>query len=456
MNSNSTVVFFLKSLERNIFLLFFLYIFLTIFLYFLRPSFIPTPGILFVQSLLNLGFLFCLFVGNRLKFKQLFCFVFLYQWCISILVRQILWINYGSPFGYGPVDAVFYQEQGLFLKNLSLGETFMYFLGNDIDVDDWGFILIQRFIYLLGGTQNGGLFLSLFFNSLSVTLSAFFIYRLAGLLLDQPLPKFLFVIWGCIPVVVDTSVTGTKENYFLLCILGAMYYMYRYFQRRSPRLFLLFIFYCAAVYLFRYAVAFMMILSFLLGCICYNRVTRKFLPFFICVGIIASVTGFYMIISYIGEILGKTWITTVLDYQLTQSSQNPFITMVVNILAAFIGPFPNFIGTEEKTHTFIYSLVPFLKMCVSYFYLIGIYYIIRRKLWHYYPLVLFTLLNTLMIIFTYFSLHVRYNMPHIPFMMIIACLGFWEYKKRNSGKYSFKFYLMIVVALMFVFNLRFS
>lgn len=442
------------NIKRGIYFVFIYYILLTALFYIIQPQYIPRGVVVFIQLFLNISLVCGIYVGMRLKGEQYVFLIFIYQFFSSILLRQLFMEYYNNPFGYDPMDSVFYHEEACRLKDYTINEVFHYFRSNDIDADDWGGVLIQRFVYLVGDTENGGLIMALFFNSFIVAFSSLLVYKFSCLFFNNSFPLFFAILWGFSPVAVRVSAIGTKENYFLLFIIGAIYYTYKFWTLKCLKYFLCFTFWCAGIFFFRYALCFMMLLSFVLAGLCYNRVLRKWIPTLIIVCLGIGVISFYFIIEYIGNLFGKEWISTALEYQLSQSSQGVFVTMLTNVLGGIIGPFPNFIGSEERTHTFIYILVPLMKLCFSYFFLFGIYFIIKQRKYEYYPLLLFLVLNTFMIIITYFSLVVRYSLPHYPMLMIISAFGYMEYKKLNFKTYYYHIFLVGITFLIWVFNFR--
>ena len=130
------------------------------------------------------------------------------------------------------------------------------------------------------------------------------------------------------------------------------------------------------------------------------------------------------------------------------------IGQITNVVAAFIGPFANFVSDEfKRNYITLYSFTPFCKMLISLFFLYGMYYALKHKLTQFFPLILFWLMNTFMIVFTFYALHDRFQWPHIPMVLVLSALG---YSKINHSKHLRleRLYVILVALIIIIFNSR--
>ena len=131
------------------------------------------------------------------------------------------------------------------------------------------------------------------------------------------------------------------------------------------------------------------------------------------------------------------------------------VARVTNVVAGFVGPIPNFVADDYFKRTYItrYSFTPFFKMIISFFFLYGFIALVKKKRTVLFPFYVFILLNIIMMIFTFYTLHDRYHWPAIPLFFIVSAWGYQEYIGLHRSKF-YTCYSLGVILLILLFNLR--
>lgn len=425
------------------------------------PANAPDNGmILFQLFFIILIFILGVQVFSRNKITGCLLSIILFQYVTSITLRYYYTLHFGNPLGYNPIDSWLYHSTGVAVQNYSLEELFTYLKCNSFNIDDWGFPLIVYFTYHIFGA-NIGIDLLLLFNILVITISSFRLYQLAGYFLEKSYALLVTFIWGTLPFLAYTTVVGLKENFFLFFTISSLYYMYKYLQKKNLKNLLYFLAYTAGLFFFRYALVFMMFISLITGLLLFNSNSSKRLKYLLIGGFILGGLAFKIAVDFIATLQGGSYeaLLYAVTYRVDENSYGGAFTMLVNFIAMIIGPFPNFISDSDKANYItIYSYTSFIKMLFSFFFLYGIWYIFKRKLYYYLPMLAFIFLQSIMIFFTFYTLHIRYQLPHIPFQLIIAGYGLNVFVHRQSkvGKRLLITYMGGVFILILIYNLRLS
>lgn len=386
--------------------------------------------------------------------------IILFQYITSMSLRWFYIRHFGNPLGYNPIDSWLYHTTGMAVQGYSPGELFAYLANKGFNIDDWGFPLIVYAVYRLSGAETGIDFL-LMLNVPVIALSSLRLYKLARFFLEKEYAIAVTFVWGTLPFLAYTSAVGLKENFFLFFTISAIYYMYKYLRAKSLKTFLPFIAYTAGMFFFRYALVFMVFIALVAGWLLYGSQNAKRLKYLLAGAAVAGGFAFKIAVDLIANLQGGSYeaLIKAVAYRVDENSYGGIFTTAVNFLAMLIGPFPNFISDSDKAHYItIYSYTAFIKMLFSFFYLYGIWHIFKEKRYDYLPMLAFIFLQSMMIFFTFYTLHERYQLPHIPFQLLIAGYGLHVFT-RQQGKAArrlFAAYLAGMLALIITYNLRLS
>lgn len=439
----------------------FVYLGITLLFFFVAGTHFPHKGILLFQLVMALSIVGLWFFLSRVscKFRVFASCLFLFQLFWISAFRLFNRSFYGNPLGYNPQDSSFYHELGRRFANLNIGisDLIPYLEKYTYGLDDCGFSAIVAFFYYFWGVDVGFALLALC-NAFCVVIGAVLLYRLAKRFVSETLSRAVCLLWAVLPFSLYTASVGLKENYMVLMVILSIYYMYRYMESHRLVYLLLWVAFASSLLLFRTAIFFMLALAFLFSMLLSSRsFTRNVNFWLVILGILAFVF-FAVIVDFIGGVRGDVDSTSLgRQGEILEESQGTLVVMLTNLLSVLIGPFPSFISDPVKVNYItLYNFGTMAKMMLSFFYLYGILRIMKNRDVRFYPLLIFIVCHSLMLVVAFYSLHDRYQWPQIPFVFLISLYGFREYqlhKTRQLARFS-SIYTCLMVCLIIYYNLR--
>lgn len=430
--------------------------FLAIFLLLaiMYPQSVPPTTIVFVELALIAMLFICANLYSTKSLGITLLVIFFYQMCTSYGLRFFNVEYFDNMLGYKPVDAKFYHYVGSHFY-LSFTEFMRYMTSHKYDIDDMGFMLIVFYTYKLAGTGPMGCQLLVAINAFAVTASSYFLYKLCRLFLDNKQSLFICFMWGVQFYACYTASVGLKENFMVMPIIACFYYLAR-LNKVFNTYNLLMSFMCALfMLLFRMPLFYMYLASLSFVVSLRFPYVRKYIVIFI-IGIIAAAYVYsYKTIDTIAMMRGYNYDFLV---HLTDRKVNNagYYAQIVNMLSSLIGPVPSIIADKVKqNYITLFSFTSFINMIISFYFLYGVVMAIKNKTVEYFPIIIFWLLNTFMLVFTFFSLHDRYQWPHVAFTMMIAGYGYnmWR-SNKHIAKWD-RYYMVLSILVVLVFNGRF-
>lgn len=409
-----------------------------------------TPAELIIISfLLFLSFTLCFSLGISLNIKSNIILIFFYNLCLSLSL-YFFFLNFAeSPYGYNPIDANTYYNFATSLKDLPSGKAAITYLqNNDVEISDYGFPLILKYIFQYTGNDNQARILLIFINSSSFTIGSILIFKLSLFFLKYKKAKLVMLLWGLNSCAIWCNVSGLKEAIFLTLILGTVYYMYCWFYKKNIKnLILMFGFILSTLFFRHYITLFFILLLLFKGI--YQRLSSKWLFIILfCLWVVATFTS-YLITS-------ENPLLSLIIYKQTQAPEGGggnLFRIIMNSLAGFTGPYPNFILFGNK-EAIIYSPYSLLKSLISLFGLYGIFYAIKNNQKELYPLILFVYLNIILVITTIFSFDYRFSYTMIPMFFLLSVYGFFKLKENKYNKIISLLYTTSILGIIFLYNAR--
>lgn len=403
------------------------------------------------------------FTISVIIFSRLYTYKSIISTCFIILVFQLLmqfglrffyYHYFDNPLGYNPADAYWYDYIAEYHMTSPISEFKRFLDENNVYIDDRGMNYVTYLIYHIAGTHVRGLQFAIIANSIAISFSSYFVYKLGRLYFDKKVSTFITFVWGTELYAVYTAASGLKENYMLALILPAFYFLaklYKYFELKNIIYFFIF---ASSALLFRMALFYMLVLSFFVVIFLRFPFIRKYIVFFTITGIIVVCVYYYNVVDTIALERGYSYdaLDKISDNKLGHSGM---IAQFLNYFAGFIGPFPNIVATGVKANYItMFSFSSFCKVMYSFFFIYGAYAAIRYRKYEYVPLLSFWLMHIVMLLFTFFTQHDRYQWPHIPIMLIIAALGGIEWHRHRHYIVWDKIYFVFAMFLIVFFNFR--
>ncbi len=379
--------------------------------------------------------------------------IFIYQ-CLSILLITAINIEfYNEPYGYNPIDALSYRYYG----EAYGGKDFFsyvvaFFFTNDLD--DFGYSTLVWFCYHL--FDKFGAWIILILNAFVIAVSSKRLYEISILYIDRGYSKLVMMIWGFSAFATTTACEGLKENFMVFTIISFFYYLSRFQIKKT--LFGIFpiLLYIGLVFCFRLATGYAALLCFLiyifLNCTKVKNNIRVITWLGLAIAIVAFPSVMQVLIQQRG--LGEDTFSSQSAEQ--AESIGGMIGYIINVVSSLIGPFPCFISSDSEKLNYLtrYSLTPFFKMILSYFFYYGLLEIYKKKVVQMYPMAIFVLINILMIIIAFFGLHVRYQWIHMPLFIMISIWGYNQYCLKQGNTMLFFVYGFMCIILIMFYNIR--
>ncbi len=129
--------------------------------------------------------------------------------------------------------------------------------------------------------------------------------------------------------------------------------------------------------------------------------------------------------------------------------------MIIECLAAWFGPFPNFVGGAE-TPLFLYNFYLLFKSLFSVYFVYGLYRLYKNSSQYFNVVFSYVILNVLLMIFAFVALDFRYQLTYYPLFLVLGVYGFQERVSNGWGKHSKTFFLAKagVLLLILCYNFR--
>lgn len=420
----------------------------------------PPRGNVIFQVFTTVGIVIMAYalLSRTVSHRTLLCGLLIFQVVATLALRGYHYMQWGNYLGANPVDAAVYDEVATHLAHAD-GSLVARLKTMDTYMDDLGFIAIISFVYSVFGPTLGMHMLALL-NCFVVVVSAHLLYRLALMLSFERIDAdFLCFLWGVMPFSIYTSCAGLKENFMLLCIIGTIYYIYRCVEYRKPMQFVFAGLFIASLFFFRTAVGIILILTFLLAFAVRFQFVYKHIKLWTVIVLIAAALLFNEFVVYSYTMRGgdgdAEQFLGILDRK-TEATGGA-IGSITNIVAAFMGPFASIVATSSGKANYITldSFGAMIKMMLSLGFVYGLYKIFRDKVVSLFPIALFVVLHIVMLIFTFYTLHVRFQWPHMPFVFLIAIYGLKRMQNSKLQKFKIpQLYSLAVVGMIVLYNLR--
>lgn len=442
---------------------FFLYAGLMIFFGVVAGSYFPDNKILIFQCSMVVSICLCYYplLSKRLRFSVFLPLLCLFQFLWIICFRYFNVAHFNNPLGYNPIDSLFYHDIGrrFVLQGYSIWSLPSFLSKNTQGVDDWGFSGIVSLFYKVFGINTGINALAIS-NVICITLSAYLLYLLAKNFTTEFYARSICFLWAILPFGLYTASVGLKENFMVFMVIAAVYYVYSFMKRPSLKAFVLFAFFASMLLLFRTAIFFMLLLTFMFAALSLlPGFAHKINLWMILLAVLAFIF-FAAAVDYIADIRGNVNSESLGQKTETIAEQQSLLVVILtNLSANFIGPFPSFISDPYKVNYItLYNFGAFIKIMLSFYYLYGIFFIIKHKIVYFYPMLIFIALHSLMLIITFYSLHDRFQWPQIPFVLFLSLFGFQAYWQHQGKKWPIlpTAYSFVMILLIIFYNLRLS
>lgn len=375
--------------------------------------------------------------------------------CFALLTFSLryVFISYtGDPYSQiFSADIYAYERDSILYSNNNLFNYIRAILKmHRYGIDDLGFTIYMYVIYkLIQDVELTRIFL-LLINALFITYSSYILYKICMILkINERISIFASSLYGMFPYFVSSSVMGLKENLFCMLIVTALYYMYKYKENRRINFLLLAIFFTASTYLFRYAICLMLILVFLLLLYCNEKNKKSAILVSLIFCIILLVTLNIIISTLTRGTVTMDHVYQVAESRMSRSGGLDIVGWLIHGLAAFFGPFPSITRTGQ--YGIYHSSGLLLKCLLNYFVFLGIYHVVRKYNYYFYPIILYFLMGLIMLLGSGTSFDIRYHITFFPALILLVA---YELQNGKLHKFLFSLYSIISIIVISLYNLR--
>lgn len=435
----------IKYIKLGILLLgiFFLFILLFAFLFGLQDEI--QPEMVCIEFLIGILFFTCLYISPNIKnIKQLCFLVFLFCIFSSLILREYFLIYYEQPYGLA-IDSYKYDLVVSPHIDSSYKEA-INSIPEYFGIDDLGYTTILYVIFKIFGPNNFGRFFVILFNSILLSLSSYYIFKLAVTLnFNKQYSLLAAGIFGFFPFFPITAAVGLKEIIFCCIVCGALYYIITWMKHKTvPNLLKACVFIILSLF-FRTSI-FLMLFLILGACLIIKYKNRKgFIKWAIILAAISPIFANFILVAVTGISFEQVLAVTEGRNQKMGSSVNG---PIIQLIAALFGPFPNFIKLAE--YGLYYSSGLLFKSIFNFFTLFGFYYVIKKYLFRYYPLDIYFVFGLAFLIIGGVALDMRYACVFFPAQILLGVYGLSNIKNLTL----FYWYLPFILLLIFNYNIR--
>ena len=408
----------------------FTYIILNVLILLLYSNEIGPKIDLFFINIINGSFSFIIIYvlapKRNILLSELIFIIFCYNLALSLLF-YIIFISFtGKPFEFHPVDSLWYNHIGYILKNKSFSWILSY-VSNEIGIDDTGFILIVTCIY------------KIWFSPLAVvickvlthTLSVFLLFRIAQSFLSYHYAVIGSVIYGSSLYSVFYEANGLKEIFMIFIVIFSFFWFYRYIETNNITYLIISLLISLILVFFRIPLVLFCFLSFGITIYYQNRAIKPIDALAIITIIIASI---FLYDKFKPLIYRYTGSSVEMTYALKSKSTRGFtfgLSYLTAVISGFLGPFPTIMPIAGRENLSMIAPSLFLRVMLSGFFLYGIFYSIKTKYILVFPVIVFSILEIIALIYLLETFELRKALPHMAFVIFITLLGLQECKKEN-------------------------
>lgn len=436
-----------------------LFYLITLFFYgVMQQDKLPSAPILSLQIAAVFITYFFSFLYSKKSIIVTCLIIFFFQLITCFGLRYFNIEYFHHPLGYNPADAQLYHEiaSRFYLYPV---HDFTQFMDNvDFMLDDRGMNYITYYIYKLAGSPDKGLMLSVFVNVIVVTVSAFYVFKLAHNFVDIKYAQFAAFIWGTQLYSSYTSSVGLKENYMVLFMVMSLYFIAKLNNDFTWKNVTLAVFWAAFALFFRMALFYMLLTSVLFVVAMKYPLLRRYVYFFMLIAVF--LTWYYYDRTF-DEMAVLRSGADAMDYETYQGlvegkmEQSGIFASIVSYLSSLIGPLPNLVASGEKVNYItLFSFSSFCKSFYAFYFIYAIYWAIKTKQVNVLALLVFWFLDIMMLIVTFYTLHDRYHWPHVPIVITLAVWGATKYNRPTSNSLIQRGYFVAVLIIITIFNFR--
>ena len=221
--------------------------------------------------------------------------------------------------------------------------------------------------------------------------------------------------------------------------------MFQWRQNKDIVSFVLCVCFIIATFFFRVAICFMLLICLGVYAISSNSNKKSILWFLAICGICSPIFANYILESFTGISIEKLIAIAQTRNRIMGSE---LMGPIVQVLAALIGPFPNFFRLGK--YAMLFSSGILLKSILNIFFFVGVLKIVYNLNYNFYPLVLYSLFGIVSVVLAGVSLDMRFVITFLPSTILVSLYSI-HWIKRLGFIYCYLIFLVIIIA---AYNVR--
>ena len=389
-----------------------------------------------MQLLLFVNSVVVVYISQKVSRRGLIFVILLSHMFISLALRYYYMEFWNDPLVPISIDSYNYNNDGIYYSSYS----FTHFINDSV------YKLFSPGI---------GVHLLVVLNSIAIAISCNYLYRISCQFVSAKCSMFIIAIWGSLSFSMVTAANGLKENFFTSLIILAVYYLYKFIEKKSFMNFVLFLLISLTTSFFRMAMFPVLVMALVsIWIIKKIKPTVKSIFLIASLIVLAICAGRYImnVLLILRGFSDDTFSEMALNQYGEHNLGGP-LSAVINVVFGFIGSTPSFISTPEKiSYITLFNYSVFVILIFSSLYIYGIFkaFITQSNI---IALVAITIINSVMIIAMSFSFDFRYRFVSVPFILIIAAFGMENSSPKLLKLH--KLYCAALILLVLFYNINF-
>lgn len=371
--------------------------------------------------------------------QLLFC-VFVASFAVSLATRLFFLDYYQKPFGLA-VDSYNYDKMVIPL----LQKGFSH-LNKNLETDDLGYTFTLYNVYKLAGWVELGRGLMLLLNSSLLVGSSYLLFRLA-LIMDFSVREAIIAagLYGFNPFLYVNSSVGLKEVIFCFLIIASLFFMLKWKLRKGNGNLILCLGFIISTLFFRTVICLMLLICLALCIVINDSNKKKMLRIMVIAGICSPIFANIILEAFADVSLEHVMrIAQARNTSIGSGSKG----LLVQVCAAFLGPFPNFFKLGK--YALLFSGGILLKSILNLFYFIGVWKVIQNLDYKFFPPALYSVFGIILVMLSGVALDMRFAITFLPAMILIVLHGI---RGLRMSRY-FYLYLTVLVIITAFYNVR--
>ena len=371
-------------------------------------------------------------IQEKIFIRKIFWFGLFLRFLSILLLYHIGYYFTGTEFEVGASDSKKYHiiASGL-VDYFKTGNRLLLL---PVELDDYGFIYINSFIYLILDKSTIALRMV---NAFVSAITIVFVYKYMKLLIEDNYARLSSITTMLYPVFLYYTGVHMKESILVLSMLLCLYYATLIFYKNDQSI--------KNIAFLGFAIVLIFSLRFSLGISTiftifliftfskkYNKSVLLFLTSGLVVILLLIASGLF---DNLFRVLTRTGLYS--SEQLAKSGSVSNVGTLFFFFSGLFGPFPGLVDIPSpsfKIHsTTLYQIGGlFYLILFKLFFIIGSVSIIKNKVKRFYPLLGLYFINLVGLSLSAVSLDIRYQTPNNLILFLISAIGFRAIKQKNE------------------------